>query len=361
VGTKPPYAAAESYNEYMRRAFITLSIALTLFVGVVTPVYAAANFPILDPNFSIVPSQCNACPCNYYAVLQLLQNLMNAGVAMGIIAFIVVIVYAGASFMLNPTNPESRSRAKSMLLNVVIGMLIVLTAWLVVDFIMKIVYNPSAIVAGSDAFGPWNEILSSNDDKWCIEPEDASPIGGILGGLAGLTLGGNGPGGSVRGGSGGSGVTSGGICTTRTTGPCSVANLQGAFGSTAAAEAASKICSAESCNGSCLQGDKTTQGYPVSFGLFQINITAHKVNGLDCPKAFDSLFTGSHKNVQIVNQRLYQECKAAALDPSYNAAVAARIYKGDGGSFRQWSTRAKCGLTFVSPHRLAIADCAPVD
>jgi hypothetical protein len=331
---------------------MTFALSLTLFAGGALPAYAAANIPILDPNFSIVPKECTACPCNYYGLLQLVQNLVNAGVAIGIIAFTLALVYVGASIMLNPTNPEMRSKARSMLLNIVIGLIIVLAAWLVVDFIMKIVYDPKAIVTGSESFGPWNEILSGNDEKWCIEQSEHSPISGILGGLAGLSAGG----GSNGGGGSGGGGSAGGTCVVRTTGPCAAEKMT-AFG--AAAANASKICSAESCNGGCQQGDKTTKGYPVSFGLFQINITAHPVNGLNCPKAFDSVFTGSHKNVEIIDPRLYEQCKAAALTPAANIAVAASIYTHD-GDFGQWSTHRTCGIAFDGRGHLALATCRPL-
>lgn len=167
----------------MRRFLILAPLALVLFMSAAIPAYAAANLPLLDPNFSIVPAACQTCPCDYGGFLQLIQNLMNAGVALGIIAFVFVTAYAGASFMLNPTNPESRTKARSMLLNVVVGMVILLTAWLVVDFIMKMLYDETN-------YGPWNSILAPKTDGVCIQPSTLHPIAGLVGGIAGFVVGG---------------------------------------------------------------------------------------------------------------------------------------------------------------------------
>lgn len=313
----------------MRRLFITFSIALTLFVGATAPAYAA-NIPLLDPNFSIVPSQCTACPCGYGGILQLIQNLTNAGVALGVIAMVVVIAYAGASFMLNPTNPEARTKARSMLINVVVGMVILLAAWLVVDFIMKVLYDDTN-------YGPWNSILAPYDaNKGCIKETTVHPIGGIIGDIAGGVVGG-----TTGGATGGPSTSGGGACAVRTSGPCSVANLTPTFGN--AAMTFSKICSNESGGASIGSTvDKTTDGQPVSFGLFQINISANPVAGYNCPAAFTAPYTSKNHNVQIVNQRLYAECKAAALDPATNIKFAGLLFQKSG--YSPWLADRKCGF-----------------
>jgi hypothetical protein len=99
---------------------------------------------------------------------------------------VFVIAYAGASFMLNPTNPEARTQARSMLINVVVGMIILLSAWLVVDFIMKILYNDGA------QYGPWNSILAPMaGDTGCIQATTPHAISGIIGNIANGTFNGS--------------------------------------------------------------------------------------------------------------------------------------------------------------------------
>ncbi len=64
-----------------------------------------------------------------------------------------------------------------MLLNAVVGLFIVLAAWLIVDFVMKSLYNPDAWQEGS--LGPWNSILVGGDT--CVQPKTPSAIGGLPG------------------------------------------------------------------------------------------------------------------------------------------------------------------------------------
>lgn len=170
----------------MRRLFITLPIALLLLAAAALPAHAA-NLPLLDPNFQIVPDAhaidptCPVgAPLSYAGVLQLIQNVMNAMVSIGLVAFVLVLAYAGFSFIVNPTNPEARTKARSMLINVVVGLVIVLGAWLFVDFIMKALTGEN----GAAGFGPWNSILSDTADvSPCIHATVATPLTGF-GGVA---------------------------------------------------------------------------------------------------------------------------------------------------------------------------------
>ncbi len=246
----------------MRRFSLPLVAAFVFFTSTL-PAYAAANLPLLDPNFSIVPSQCTGCPCNYFGLLQLIQNLMNAGIALGLIAFSLALAYAGATIMLNPTSPEMRSTARSMLLNIAVGLVILLSAWLVVDFIMKLIYDPEATLSGGESFGPWNEILSSKDQKWCIDESVAKPIGGIGGGIAGWVNGGTSGGGGVTGTPGTVGKTRG-LCDDRNT-ACSITALK-AYGLTDK-QATAMSCIAVTESGGNPQTQKSKSG---ACGTFQI-------------------------------------------------------------------------------------------
>src|SRR3989344_9682890 len=103
------------------RQFAKTAILTLVFFICVTPA-SAANLPLFDPSFSIVPSECTVeCPCGAGAILQFIQNIMNAAISVGVIAFLFIIVYAGFLFISSPTNPEAHSKAKSMITNAAIG------------------------------------------------------------------------------------------------------------------------------------------------------------------------------------------------------------------------------------------------
>ena len=162
----------------MRRALPLLLFVLLLPVSV-----SAAESTFFGP---IVPPECNcegiptpggetfASAANWGCVLQTVQNGMNFAVSISIIILLVMIVIAGITFMTSAANPSAREAGRRRVANAFIGMLVVLGAWLFVDFVMKILYNPDVDVAG-DSFGPWNEILTDAATPLCFLVADAPP------------------------------------------------------------------------------------------------------------------------------------------------------------------------------------------
>ncbi|MBU1292953.1 pilin [Patescibacteria group bacterium] len=143
-----------------------LFISLVFFVFIaVTPVTAfAAQASFFGP---IVPEMCKACPCGFGGVMQLIQNVMNIMISLSIIVATIIIAWGGALYIFSSANPESRSTANKMLINAAIGIMIVLSAWLIVDFVMKTLYGGQ--------FGPWNTILTGTGDD-CIQKRDTQPL-----------------------------------------------------------------------------------------------------------------------------------------------------------------------------------------
>jgi hypothetical protein len=164
------------------RRFIPFAIALLLLA----PSVAAAQFG------PIVPDVCKACPCGFGGVLAIVQNLINFVISLSIIIATIVIAWAGGLYILSPTNPEMRGTANKMLINAVIGIMIVLSAWLIVDFVMKTLYGGQ--------FGPWNSILTdTSGSNSCVQPKPTAPL--FSGDIFTVTPG-QGSGGSTGGGSG---------------------------------------------------------------------------------------------------------------------------------------------------------------
>lgn len=180
----------------MKKYLLALLISLSTLT-VPSSAYAANLF--LNGSTSIVPTECKACPCGVGGALQFIQNIMNVMISLAIIFMVFFIVWAGFLFVMSATNPESRSKARSMLINAFVGMVIVLAGWLIVDFVMKTLY-------GGGTFGPWNKILQINDpDGSCIIAKTPQPIQGLPGVVGAVVNGG-----STGGSSGGGGITVGG-------------------------------------------------------------------------------------------------------------------------------------------------------
>lgn len=125
----------------MRRIFIFALATLMVF----------APLPVMAQFGPIVPEECRSCPCGFGGVLAIIQNLVNFIIALAVIFATIIIAWGGFLYILSPANPGNRSLANKMLINAAIGLVITLSAWLIVDFVMKTLYGGQ--------HGPWNSIL----------------------------------------------------------------------------------------------------------------------------------------------------------------------------------------------------------
>ena len=327
------------------RAFTLISLVGVFFAPVVSH---AADLPLVSPGWSLIPEACRACACGFAGVLGTMQNFINAGISIGVFFSVIIMAWAGFLYITTPTNPEARSQANKMLINAVIGLVIVLSAWLIVDFVMKALYSGPDGQQGK--FGPWNSILTGGDT--CVIPKEknnslfsgdifAKPITAT----ADLTT----P--ATPGGAGTS------TCSppASQTNACSVTNMQKSCFSSRASDA-SAICMVESSGGQVAirsGSDLLNKGAGPSYswGLWQINLTTTQLataNGtLDCPKAFSNSCSGDHiKNqggigwcdASIKDRALYDKCVAAAQNPTINTQAACKLYNQSGanGDFQPW-------------------------
>lgn len=286
-------------------------IAILLFL----PVFVSAQ--------GIVP-QCDGNDCQAFHLVQLAQNIINWLITISVFVAVGLIAYAGFQLVISGGNQSARTQAHSMVWSVVIGFIIMLSAWLVVDIFLRVLTGDGL-----------------NSSRWEIEyveqPEfkDGQEI---------LVPGGSG--GAGGSGSGDPGTATGnGSCEAPGTGPCSEAALSGVWGSQAAN--AGGICNAESAANPRResQSDRMrANNLPFSVGLFQINLTVHKLScggtTYDCPAAF----SGKNYSATIANRELYDTCVEKAKDPDCNTQNAKRIFDEAGGSWQPWSTKTKCGL-----------------
>jgi hypothetical protein len=244
--------------KYLQLRFETILSVLFLFFAVPYTAFGASIF-----TSTIVPRGSCLCPGSapsWGCVLQLIQNVMNAVVGLGILLCVLWIAYAGFSMMTSGGVAEARSLAKTRLLNAVIGIVVILSSWLIIDFVMKALYNVDThykVVY----FGPWNSILAPEGDSYCLQPNE-NPIGLTSGFISIITSGvstGIGAGNQI-------GVAKG-LCADSNT-ACSVAVLQREGLSLAEAKAMSCIAVTESAGGA----NKGNSGTG-ALGLYQITGT----------------------------------------------------------------------------------------
>ncbi len=102
---------------------------------------------------TIVPQQCNeAGGCKSICdIAQLAQNILNAAIYLGVILAAILFAWAGWGMLTAGGNSEKYSGAKKTLVNIFVGLVIILTGWIVMDTLMKSVMD-------TGKFGPWNKV-----------------------------------------------------------------------------------------------------------------------------------------------------------------------------------------------------------
>lgn len=123
-----------------------------------------------DPSLQGDPSDagglvtCSGIDCGTCEFVALLNNIIDFLIT--IMASIAALLIMWAGFLLVSAGGDTGqiSKAKGIFTNVVVGLAIMLAAWLIVDTIMKtfLVYNDRP---GETQFGPWNEIACSTQTK----------------------------------------------------------------------------------------------------------------------------------------------------------------------------------------------------
>lgn len=250
---------------------------------------------------------------------QYLLGLYNFGIAAIGIAALLMIMLGGYMYIASAGNNSQMEKAKGVITDALIGVVMALTAWLILYEI-----NP--------------------------ELTKVSIIQGTLPG--GSSSGGNnGGGGSGNGGS--SGGPGNGTCTPVATGDCSVESLQGTC-LASNAQTFSAICNRESHGDPTIGSgvDKCKDGNSWSMGLFQINMfnSAESVSACSGGGIFTKSGGGSQGaclqrtsngkacqmyDCQVVNQDKYNACKSALSNPQTNIQAACSLSK-NGTNLRPW-------------------------
>ncbi|MDB5265786.1 MAG: hypothetical protein JWM39_499 [Parcubacteria group bacterium] len=328
------------------RATLISSGILALAAMPLSAFAATTNFfgPIIPQGGNCL---CATSAMDWGCVIAVVQNVLNLLVSLGVIAVVFFFAWAGFTLVASGGSPAALTKAKNRMLNAVLGLVLILGAWTIIDTIMKVLYNPSAAFTGG-TFGPWESVLNANNGAYCLKPNTSPGIltnGSIIGTLIN----------AVNPGTANS-SSNPGSCNVASGGPCTVSNLTPVFGSNASQ--AAQICSAESGNNpqSTSKSDKTSDGNSYSVGLFQINLTNsfnQSVDGQNCSAAFSKKCQGSAVvqsgssagscSATVINPQLYSDCVAAAQNPTTNMQAAQAIYSRN-GNWNPWSTSNTCGL-----------------
>ncbi len=106
----------------------------------------------------IVPQE--TCPLGYGAVFSIVQKIMSDSVIVAGMLAVILIAYAGFLFVTNPASPSNLDKGKKVLTDTLIGFVIVVAAWLIVNSII------SVVTTGSVA--SFTQLLQPSDSSLCL-------------------------------------------------------------------------------------------------------------------------------------------------------------------------------------------------
>lgn len=129
---------------------------------------------------------CSGVDCQWSHIAAFVQLIINYAVGISIPVAAGMFAYAGILLFSSAVNPKNRNKAKQIFFNVLIGIAIVLTAWLVIQTIFKVILGP--------AYTNWHTIDPSQNrrtnttiQQWLGALSAPIPTGGILPGASGGT------------------------------------------------------------------------------------------------------------------------------------------------------------------------------
>ena len=89
-------------------------------------------------------------PCQFCDLFKLVKNVLDFGVKIAIPIAVIAIVYGGIMILTAGASPERAKQGKDIVTAAIIGLVIVLLAWLILDTLIKLI--------AKGEFGPWNQL-----------------------------------------------------------------------------------------------------------------------------------------------------------------------------------------------------------
>lgn len=160
-GESRPERSEGRYDRDMRSR-VSLFAVLLFVSSLALPLIAHAGIPFFGP---IIPPQSvtgipgsEVCAAGWGMLIRVINNIISLLITIAIVFVApLMIAYAGFLFVVNPVNPSGKEKAKGVLLNTVVGIVIALAGYLIVAALMAVLYD-------RDSFGTtWSQLITSGD------------------------------------------------------------------------------------------------------------------------------------------------------------------------------------------------------
>lgn len=317
----------------MRARTLLLGVA-GVAVPLAVPYLAYAAIPFFGP---IVPAGVQQCAAGFGALVQVINNVIAFAITM-LLVFIapLMIGYAGFLYVVNPINPANKAKAKQVLINAIVGLLVSLVAWLAVDAVMAALYHPT-----DSTWGTWYTLVSGNGDACLLSVAQLNAANSTAAGGTGT--------GSIQP-TGVNGATGLNTYNGGTGSPCDASTVmdaasQGGYTlTTAQANTLACIAGPESSCGAQNQNYNWGNGSSAA-GAFQVtlqgnsdcynNSVCEAAAGVSGPLNCASAFSGGNVKSDAASQTLASECLQAAGNTNCSIVAAACVLQKQG--FSAWT------------------------
>ncbi len=333
----------------MKQIFFSLALVAILFAGFTAPaVTDAAGLVVCALNANDPVTQfdetkpCTACHILYMAKI-IIDWIMTVMTVIGI----AVIFAMGILYIVSAGSEKMISTAKAGIKAALIGITVIICAWLIVNTIIRI-SGSSGYFQGYFPNGAFEFTCNANSNAGTASSTNFGA------GTAGGT------------GTPGGAPASGGTCKALTgTNACSQQNLGAACPAFGKDTRFSQLCNIESQGGTpnIPSGiDRCSNGSAFTGGLFQINVFSHGAKiGPQCAnlgsqgKCVPGYYNAATKVCSrwactISNQVTFNSCMQKLFDPAVNIKIACQISAANSrGDMQDWACSAnKCNLGGVT-------------
>ena len=156
-----------------------LRLLSALFLVLLLPETAAAQ--------GFVP--CSGTDCEMCHLVEMGNSILQWLIVVLSVVAGLIFAFAGLKLVTSGGNPGAKDAAKSMFVNVIVGYLLVLASWLIVDTLMKMLVDDAQV-------GPWNRVAcvgqpEPEEIEWDVGIEHPTPGAsrGVAYGVSGMPSG----------------------------------------------------------------------------------------------------------------------------------------------------------------------------
>ncbi len=152
-----------------RATLLTLILVAGSFV---LPQFAHAAIPFFGPVVPQTGGQA-VCPASWGMLITVINNIIQLLITLAIVFVApLMVAYSGFLFVVNPADSGGISKAKGILTNTIVGIVISLSAWMIVDAVMAVLYQ-----SPNGAWGTWSSLIVGKSGDLCLPQAGALPTG----------------------------------------------------------------------------------------------------------------------------------------------------------------------------------------